>query len=92
MLTKSDLVRNVARECNLTLSAVERVTDVLFMEIAEAILKGEDVALSRLGRFHVMERKSRRGRNPRTGEEIIIPDRRAVIFKLAAPLSRSLNA
>lgn len=92
MITKSDLVKAVSKKCALPFSTTERVTDVLFMEIAEAILKGEDVALARLGRFHVMERKSRRGRNPRTGEEIIIPDRRAVIFKLAAPLSRSLNA
>ncbi len=90
-MTKAELVAKVAAEAGLTKAAAERAVNAFIKALAEALVKGERVALPGLGVFHVKERKARKGRNPRTGEEITIPARKVVTFSAAKALREALN-
>lgn len=72
-LTKTELINAVAKKAELTKKDSARAVDAIFESITEALKKGDKVALAGFGNFHVLKRKARKGRNPRTGEEIKIP-------------------
>ena len=63
----------------------------MFASIAEALARGEDVAVAGFGRFARIERPAREGRNPRTGERITIGPSAGVSFKAAKELKDALN-
>jgi integration host factor subunit alpha len=72
-----------------------RATDIvnsLFEKIKESLGKGEDVSISRFGKFQTKFRWGRKGRNPRTGEAIIIPSSRTVKFRTSPKLREKINA
>ncbi len=90
-MTKAELVAKVAAEAGTTKAAAERCVNAFVEALAEALAKGERVALPGLGVFNVKERKARKGRNPRTGEEITIPARKVVTFHAAKALKEKVN-
>jgi DNA-binding protein HU-beta len=80
-MTKAELVKTLKEQAHLASNAqAEAAYDSLFAILAESLKKGDAVALSGFGTFKVVERKARKGRNPRTGEEISIPPSKAVKF------------
>jgi DNA-binding protein HU-beta len=72
------------------LAQAEAAYDGLFTLLAETLKKGDSVAISGFGSFKVVERKARKGRNPRTGEEIRIPASKAVKFTPGKALKERL--
>ncbi|HMM37977.1 MAG TPA: HU family DNA-binding protein [Desulfovibrio sp.] len=64
----------------------EAAYDAVLESLAGALREGQDVELRPFGSFRVVERKARTGRNPRTGEPVAIPARRAVIFRAGAQM------
>jgi DNA-binding protein HU-beta len=80
-LNKNDLVSEVASRAGLSRAQAERVVSAFTGAIAEALAKGEAVALVGFGSFLVKARAARSGRNPRTGKAIAIADGRAPAFK-----------
>ncbi len=92
-MTKSDLVKRLA-EANphLLTRDVERIVATVFDEIAEALARGDRVELRGFGAFSVRRRAARLGRNPRTGEEVPIPDKVVPHFKTGKDLRELLNA
>lgn len=90
-MNKQELVAAVAEKANMTkkeaAKAVEAVVDV----VKEALAKGEPVRIIGFGTFMVRERGERRGRNPRTREEITIPARKAPVFKASSQLKELVN-
>ena len=89
-MKKGDLVRNVAKRAGTTIKLAQAVIDAAFDEIASALERGERLMLPGFGTFSVVERKERKGRNPQTGEEILIPARKAVKFRSAKALKEKL--
>jgi len=81
MAGKSALVEAVAERTGLSKADVGRVLDEALAEIRRAVDGGETVALRGFGTFRLSERAARKGRNPRTGEEIDIPASRSLAFK-----------
>jgi DNA-binding protein HU-beta len=80
-MTKTELVKSLKEKASLATQAqAEAACDGLFAILAETLKNGDPVAISGFGSFRVVERKARKGRNPRTGEEIRIPARKAVKF------------
>ena len=69
----------------------ERKVDVILETIQETLQAGEDINFIGWGKFEVAERGERTGRNPKTGEEIIIAPRKTVKFKAGKTLTDSLN-
>jgi nucleoid DNA-binding protein len=67
------------------------MVDSLFEKIKDALTKGEDVGIVGFGKFQVKFRWARKGRNPQTGETIILRSRRTVSFKPSRKLREKMN-
>ena len=79
-MNKADMVEGVSK---LTGSRVEaqRIVDYLFMAMRDALRKHEKVVVQGFGSFHIVIRKAKKGRNIKTGQEVLIPARPAVKFR-----------
>jgi integration host factor subunit alpha len=67
------------------------IVDTLFEKIKESLAQGEDVNIFGFGKFHTRFKWARKGRNPHTGETIILRSRRVVIFKVSRKLRDKMN-
>ncbi len=72
-MTKSDLIDKVASDAALSKADAARALDAVLENIKKSLKKNQKVTLVGFGTFSVTKRKARKGRNPRTGEEIKIP-------------------
>jgi len=72
-MNKAELVQEVAKQTGLTKRASREAVDAITSAIVDSLSSGDKVTLVGFGSFKVIDRKSRRGRNPQTGEEIQIP-------------------
>jgi len=80
-MTKKDIILKVADETKLKQTDVKQVVQKTFDYMVEALVRGEKIELRNFGVFKVKERKSRTGRNPRTGQVVPVPPRKVVVFK-----------
>ena len=81
-MTKADLARAVyERHGGISLTDCQRVIDMIFATIKQQLLNGERVHIVGFGTLEIVERRSRRGRNPATGESIELPARRTLVFR-----------
>ena len=69
-----------------------RLTELFFDIIKETLEKSEKVKISSFGNFVVRAKRSRRGRNPQTGDEIMITPRKVLTFKTSPLLKQALNS
>ena len=72
-MTKADLVEKIAAKANLTKAAAERALNAFLASVEDALVKESKLTLTGFGTFAVETRKSRQGRNPRTGDTLTIP-------------------
>lgn len=72
-MTKAELIEKIANGANLSKAQASRALDATINAIKATLKKGQKVTLIGFGTFSVSKRKARKGRNPRTGEEIKIP-------------------
>ncbi len=85
-MTRKDLAVNIAEKKGLRQNDVKAVVDEVLGEISQGLARGEKVELRGFGVFKVKERKSRLGRNPKTGEVVPVPARKVVHFKVGKEL------
>ena len=85
-LTKQDIVNALVKKTELTQTQALVLTNQFFDQIIETLKNGEEVKLSSFGNFNVREKTQRPGRNPKTGEEVIISARKVVTFKAGPKL------
>jgi DNA-binding protein HU-beta len=78
-MNKADLINEVAQVVD-TKKIAQEVVDCIFSSITQSLKRGEDVSLVGFGAFKVIKRKARKGRNPHTGEEIMIKAAKAPKF------------
>ena len=90
-LTRADLAAAIYRDVGLSLSESGSMVDALIEEIGDAIKKGEQVKLSSFGTFNLRRKKSRIGRNPRTGKEVPITPRTVLTFNASNILKKRVN-
>jgi nucleoid DNA-binding protein len=90
-MTKAEFVESLAATLNQSKSESERVLGAVFAVLKQALQRGEKIDLRGLGVFKVRESKPRQARNPRTGEALSIPARKAAVFKPGKELSALLN-
>ena len=74
-----------------TKTEAERKMKVFLETVEEALVKGEEVIFTGWGKWEVVEKAERVGRNPKTGEEITIPARKAIKFKAGKALEEKVN-
>lgn len=80
-MNKADLITSMAEKSDLTKKDAEKALKAFIDSVEEALEKGEKVQLVGFGTFEVREREARKGRNPRTMEEIAIPASKVPAFK-----------
>ena len=91
-MTKADIVERVALKTGFSKKDSVEAVEELFALIKDTLESGEIVKVSGFGNFEVKEKSDRRGRNPQTGEEIVIEARRILTFKASAILKTAINS
>jgi len=90
-VTKKDIVMKVSNETNLTQIDVKKIVQRTLDVILESLERGETVELRNFGVFKVKSRRGRIGRNPRTGEEVSVPEKKVVVFKPGLVLKQKVK-
>ena len=90
-MNKEQLVESIAKRSKLTKKSVQACLDGFIGSVTQALSKGEKLTLVGFGTFQVRERKSRTGRNPRTGESIQVPAMRVPKFRAAKALKEAVK-
>lgn len=85
-LTKIEMAENLVERCGLDKRVAKQFVEQFFEQIRVALADGEEVKLSGFGNFQLREKPARPGRNPKTGEEVTISERRVVVFKVGQKL------
>ena len=80
-VTKKDIVMKVSNDTNVAQIDVKKVVQKTLDAIVESLERGETVELRNFGVFKVKSRRGRIGRNPRTGQEVQVPEKKVVVFK-----------
>ena len=91
-MNKSELVSKVAESAGLTKVAAEKTLKSVLEVISQALANDESVALIGFGSFSVTTRAARTGRNPQTGKEIKIAEKKVVKFNVGKNLKESVCA
>ena len=80
-ITRNDFANRLREHFGLTTADAYKLVDVVFDEICEALINGEEVKFAGLGTFKILEKNARMGRNPKTGEPAVITARNVVTFR-----------
>ena len=86
-MLKKELLNVLSEKLEIKKMEAEKFLETLEEIITEELKKGEDFTLGKLGTFKVKDRAEKNGVNPKTGEKIVIPARKAVTFKASKNLS-----
>ena len=90
-MNKAELVAAIAAKTGDTKKGAEASVNAFVDVITDALAKGDKVQLVGFGSFEVRKRAARKGRNPRTKEEIKIPASKAPVFKAGKALKDAVN-
>jgi integration host factor subunit alpha len=90
-LTKEVITRSVFDRFGLSNAASAKAVEATFEIIKQTLEGGEDVLISGFGKFCVKDKSKRRGRNPGTGDDLMLAERRVVTFKCSTVLKGKLN-
>jgi DNA-binding protein HU-beta len=80
-MNKSDLINEIASSTGLTKTKANQVIDSMVDAIGSSLSNGEKVTLVGFGTFETIDRIGRMGRNPKTGDEVVIPPKRVAKFR-----------
>ena len=80
-MNKTELIAIVADEADITIKQAGHILDTYIKVITETLATGEKVVVTGFGTFEVRTRVERTGKNPRTGETIIVPEQKSPAFK-----------
>jgi integration host factor subunit alpha len=89
--TKSTIVEQLCSQLGFLRKESVDITETLIEIIKSSLESGEDVLVSGFGKFCVKGKAARKGRNPATGEDAILPSRRVVTFKCSGKLREKVN-
>jgi integration host factor subunit alpha len=90
-MTKIDIIQDVYENLGFSKKDSAKIVESVFDIMKDKLAEGDKIKFSGFGNFSVKEKKSRRGRNPQTGEEIAITARKVLTFKSSQVLRRALN-
>jgi DNA-binding protein HU-beta len=90
-MTKAELITRIAKDAALTKRQSEKVVDALLASVQDALRKGEKMTLVGFGTFSAMSQKARTGRNPRTGQPLFLPSRKAPKFSAGKKLRQAVR-
>ena len=91
-LTKADFAESLFDELGLNKREAKEIVELFFEEIKSSLEQGKQVKISGFGKFELLDKTGRPGRNPKTGEEIPITARRVVTFRTGQKLKARVEA
>jgi len=91
-LTKADIISTLTNHLGFTRKMAVDTTETLLEIIKSTLASGEDVLISRFGKFCVKQKDERRGRNPATGGDMMLAPRKVVSFKCSGKLRDRINS
>jgi integration host factor subunit beta len=90
-MTKADLVEEVVRVADVSKRDAESIVNTVFSSIVDALQRNDKIELRGFGSFRVRRRRSRQGRNPKTGDRVSVPEKRIPYFKPGKELKDLIN-
>jgi integration host factor subunit alpha len=90
-LTKKEIIKAVSEENGFLKNQSTEIMESLIEAIKRSLESGDDVLVSGFGKFKVREKKVRKGRNPATGQDLILEPRRVVTFHCSGKLRKKIN-
>ena len=90
-MTKAELITAITEKTGLTKAQIETALNATFDTIRDFLVKKEKVMIPGFGGFSTKMRAARKGRNPSTGKEMMIPETMVATFKAATQLKESIN-
>ena len=91
-LTKAQIVKSIQNHIDLPKNKSTEIVETLLEVIKKTLASGEDVLVSNFGRFCVKEKAERRGRNPATGDDLMLEPRKVVTFRCSGKLRNRVNS
>jgi len=91
-MVKSELIEALAERTDITLSKAEEVVELFFNAITDTLCTGDRVEIRGFGAFTVREYKAYEGRNPKTGEKIVVPPKRLPFWKTGMELKQRVDS
>lgn len=91
-MTKSDMVEKIYEKIGFSKKESAELVEMVFDIIKGTLESGEKIKIAGFGNFVVKEKADRRGRNPQTGEEIVISARKILTFKPSQVLKSAINS
>jgi integration host factor subunit beta len=92
VMTKAGLVEEVARTVQVTKKQAELIVNIVLDSIVDSLRQGEKIELRGFGSFRIRNRRSRLGRNPKTGDKVEVPPKRIPYFKPGKELKELINS
>ena len=91
-MVRSELLRKLCDlHPNLLRKDIEKILEIILVEITEALCRGENVEIRGFGTYKIIKRKARIGRNPKNSESIQIPEKNAIKWKMSKNFFNELN-
>jgi len=91
-MVRSELIQKLCNQHpNLLRKDVEKILEIIFLEITEALCRGENVEIRGFGTYKKIKRKARIGRNPKNSESVQIPEKNAIKWKMSKTFFNRLN-
>ncbi len=91
-MIKSELIKAIQSSVCVSTETAKKVIDEVINQITIALNNGDEVTLRGLGSFRISDKAERMGRNPKTGEDVIITARKVVTFKASTILKEAINS
>lgn len=91
-MTKADLVDEVVKAADVSKKHAETIVNTVFSSIVDALRGDDKIELRGFGSFRVRRRRSRHGRNPKTGDRVEVPEKRIPYFKPGKELKDLINS
>ncbi|MFR2774859.1 MAG: HU family DNA-binding protein [Anaerostipes sp.] len=90
-MTKLDLVREIAQEMEVTQKEAAKAMDAVIGVIADKVVDGETIRIAGFGTFDTVDVAERTGRNPQTGESLVIPAHKTPKFKYSKAIKDAVR-
>jgi integration host factor subunit beta len=91
-MNKSDLMEKLSNEADLPLKKADKLVTLVFLEMSEALAKGERVEIRGFGSFKIKHYDGYTGRNPKTLEAVEVKPKKLPFFKCGVELKRRINS
>ena len=91
-LTKAQIIESIQNQTGFPKNKSSEIVETLLEIIKGSLASGEDVLISSFGKFFVREKRERKGRNPATGNAMMLRSRKVITFKCSGKLRNKINA